>query len=79
MSPADPAGPPVLRVVRGDAAPEEIAALVAVLAAQARSASARPGGGRGTRSAWGDRSAMLRRPLPHGPDAWRLTARRGLA
>ena len=35
-----PAGEPVLRVVRGDATPEEIAALVAVLMARSGQADA---------------------------------------
>src|ERR1700691_3157247 len=58
------AGEPVLRVIRGDATPEEIAALVAVL-------MSRPGGGeppaRETPSAWPDKSRLLRRPLQPGP------------
>ena len=66
------AGEPALRVVRGDATPEEIAALVAVLMARSGSASGaarlvvRP-----ARGAWSDRSRQLRRPLHPGPDAWR--------
>jgi acyl-CoA carboxylase epsilon subunit len=59
----------VLRVIRGDASPEEIAALVAVLT------SARSGDDEAAppaaRSAWADRSATLRRPLHPGADAWR--------
>ena len=76
--PADndqPPGEPLLRVVRGDAsplAPEEIAALVAVLLA------ARPAvddvAPEPTRSAWSDRSALLRRPVFPGPGAWRRSA-----
>ena len=67
-----PAGDPVLRVVRGDATPEEIAALVAVLMARSGSADGaallpvRPAGG-----AWSDRSRLLRRPPHPGPGAWR--------
>jgi hypothetical protein len=63
---------PALRVVRGDATPEEIAALVAVLLAR----SGR-GGGPARRAAqpapgtWSDRSRLLRRPLHPGPGAWR--------
>jgi hypothetical protein len=61
---------PILRVIRGDATPEEIAAVVAVLlarsAASDASSSAQP-----TPSAWADRSRLLRRPLHPGPDAWR--------
>ncbi|WP_119728597.1 acyl-CoA carboxylase subunit epsilon [Thermomonospora amylolytica] len=66
---------PFLQVVRGDATPEEIAALVAVLTARASAAAAAAGGDDGPRpvSAWADRSAMVRRPLPHGPGAWRAS------
>ena len=69
--PADndqPPSEPLLRVVRGDASPEEIAALVAVLAARQAVADepAEP-----TPSAWSDRSAQLRYPLSPGPGAWR--------
>jgi hypothetical protein len=62
---------PVLRVVRGDATPEEIAAVVAVLLS--RPALAEPGPRRAP-SAWVDRSRLLRRPLFPGPDAWRRSA-----
>jgi Acyl-CoA carboxylase epsilon subunit len=67
-----PAGEPALRVVRGDATPEEIAALVAVLMARSASAGGaarRPG--RPARGAWADRSRQLRRPLHPGAGAWR--------
>ncbi|GAA4606885.1 hypothetical protein GCM10023195_25470 [Actinoallomurus liliacearum] len=65
---------PFLQVVRGDATPEEIAALVAVLTARARAASAVRTTPPARRSAWADRSRQLRRPLPHGPGAWRTSA-----
>jgi hypothetical protein len=67
---ADPAREPALRVVRGDATPEEIAALVAVLLS-------RPGDDEvpvPARSAWADRSSQVRRPLRPGPGAWRRSA-----
>ena len=66
-----PPGEPLLRVVRGDASPQEIAALVAVLAARQAVADepAEP-----TPSAWSDRSAQLRYPLSPGPGAWRRSA-----
>ena len=60
---------PVLRVIRGDATPEEIAAVVAVLLA--RPAIADGPAARPAPSAWADRSRLLRRPLFPGPDAWR--------
>jgi hypothetical protein len=72
--PADndqPPSEPLLRVVRGDASPEEIAALVAVLAARQAGADEPP---EPTRSAWSDRSAQLRYPLSPGPGAWRRSS-----
>ena len=65
-----PTPPPLLRVVRGDATPEEIAALVAVLVARAGDAEA-PGPDRSVPGLWADRSRLLRRPLFPGPGAWR--------
>ncbi|GAB3306034.1 acyl-CoA carboxylase subunit epsilon [Hymenobacter humi] len=63
---------PVLRIVRGDPSPEEVAALTAVLAA------ASGGGGApsdtGPRSVWTERSALVRRPLHPGPGAWQASA-----
>jgi acyl-CoA carboxylase epsilon subunit len=70
-----PSVAPALRVVRGDATPEEIAALVAVLMARSGSASgAARLGVRPARGAWSDRSRQLRRPLHPGPGAWRRSA-----
>lgn len=59
---------PRLRVIRGDATPEEIAALVVALAARAEPAArpARP------RANW--RRPRLRSPLVHGAGAWRASA-----
>jgi hypothetical protein len=61
-------GPPRLRVIRGDATPEEIAALVVALATRTAPAkrSVRPRGN------WG--RPVLRAPLAHGPGAWRASA-----
>ena len=67
----DPAREPALRVVRGDATPEEIAALVAVLLARSGGDEVPPVP---ARSAWADRSSQLRRPLRPGPGAWRRSA-----
>jgi acyl-CoA carboxylase epsilon subunit len=67
-----PAGEPALRVVRGDATPDEIAALVAVLMARSGPASGAVRRLSGpARGAWSDRSRQLRRPLHPGPGAWR--------
>ncbi len=64
---------PVLRVIRGDATPEEIAALVAVLMSRPASDAGAPPP-RPAPSAWSDRSRQLRRPLFPGPGAWRRSA-----
>jgi hypothetical protein len=66
-------GQPVLRVVRGDATPEEIAALIAVLMAAGGSPAPSPVAP-ARRSAWSDRSRLLRAPLRPGPGAWRRSA-----
>jgi hypothetical protein len=60
---------PLLRVVRGEATPEEIAALVAVLTARAQGAGDAPAP---RRSAWA--TPVLRRPLTPGSGAWRRSA-----
>ena len=66
-----PPGRPLLRVVRGDATPEELAALVAVLAARSGGAAPEPPA---PPSAWS--RPQPRRPLPAaGPGAWRAAAR----
>ncbi|WP_392544793.1 acyl-CoA carboxylase epsilon subunit [Oryzobacter telluris] len=67
-----PAQTPEIRVL-GDATPEEVAAVVAVLTA----ASAGGDGSDGQRpgSSWASRAAVLRTPVPHGPGAWRTTLR----
>jgi hypothetical protein len=62
---------PVLRVVRGAATPEEIAAVVAVLLSRPAAGGARPAP---ARSAWSDRSRLLRCPPHPGPGAWRRSA-----
>ena len=58
---------PLLRVVRGNPTPEELAALVAVLASRG-SGVAEP---EAPRSPWGRPGAALRHPLPTHVSAWR--------
>ncbi len=73
-TPADndqPLSEPLLRVVRGDASAEEIAALVAVLLSRPAEDGAPPAP---ARSAWSDRGGQLRRPVFPGPGAWRRSA-----
>ena len=62
---------PPMRLVRGDASPEEVAALLAVLSAAA-GRERRPAP-RHT-SAWSSRERAVRRPLSPGPGAWRASA-----
>lgn len=72
---AEGADGPVLRVVRGDATPEEVAALVAVVSAANARATASAGEPAAPRvSAWRDPARRVRGPLPHGPGAWRASA-----
>ena len=63
---------PHLRVVRGNPDDVELAAVTAVVvglvAAGGPVADEAP-----RRSAWSDKSRQVRRPLPHGPGAWRAS------
>jgi hypothetical protein len=68
-----PLSQPLLRVVRGDATPEEIAALVAVLMARSADGEA-PRPARSVQNSWSDRSRQLRRPLSPGPGGWRRSS-----
>jgi hypothetical protein len=65
----DSATPPLLRIVKGDPTPEEVAALVAVIASM--SAPEAPT----TRqvSAWADPRRGVRTTHRHGPGAWRAS------
>jgi Acyl-CoA carboxylase epsilon subunit len=60
----------VLRIVRGDATAEELAALVAVLAARSGGA---PEPEPERRSLWRDRTAAVRAQLLPGPGSWRAS------
>jgi hypothetical protein len=64
---------PYLRVVRSDATPGEIAALVADLAAvaAARSRAADQAGRTPARAGWSAPARGMRIPLRPGADAWR--------
>ena len=64
---------PPLRLVRGRATPEELAAVVAVLAAAGTGsdADAPPAA---PVSAWADRARLVRAPVSIGPDGWRASA-----
>jgi hypothetical protein len=67
---SDEATRPALRIVRGDATPEEIAALTALLSAGGGDESPRAPV-RVRRGGWNDPSRQHRPPLLPGPNAWR--------
>ena len=60
---------PFLRVVRGDATPEEVAALVAVIASMGGSAPEKPT----PRSSWADPGRRMRETHRHGAGGWRAS------
>jgi hypothetical protein len=67
---------PFLQIVKGDASAEEIAALVAALAAVA---AARSGGGDGAERGpvldnWNSRARLMRSPVCPAADGWRRSA-----
>ena len=70
-----------VRLVRGDASPEELAALVTILAAASDDGAMDPtdrhpaAGGRSTQPPWGSPRRMMRTTHPHGPGAWRVSTR----
>ena len=70
MSDESPEQRPLLRVVKGDATPEEVAALVAVVAALGSGDEPAP---RRTPE-WSAHHRKVRRTLPHGPGGWRSSA-----
>ena len=65
---------PLLRVVRGEPTPEELAGLLAVLGA--RNSSGGPTAA-AVRSAWGDPAVLVRQPLVPGPGRWTRSSRPG--
>ncbi|MFC7495050.1 MULTISPECIES: acyl-CoA carboxylase subunit epsilon [unclassified Nocardioides] len=65
-----PAQPPVLRIISGDATPEEVAAIVAVLSAVGTAPAAAPR----RVPEWSAHHRKVRRTLPHGPGGWRSSA-----
>jgi hypothetical protein len=63
---------PFLQVVHGDATPEEIAVVVAVLTTRAAAAVV-PGSPARRPSLWAQRARPTRRPLTPGTGAWRAS------
>jgi hypothetical protein len=68
---SQPGERPPLRLVRGDASPEEVAALLAVLSAASAGEPEAP-----TRhtSQWSSPARAVRRPIAPGAGAWRASA-----
>lgn len=75
-TPETPSHKPVLRVVKGDLTPEELAALVAVVAARnAAAAHAAANASKPSpRSAWGHPAKAHRRAHVAGPGQWRQSS-----
>ncbi|MCU1603683.1 MAG: hypothetical protein JWP46_148 [Modestobacter sp.] len=63
---------PLLRVVKGDPTPAELAALTVVVAALSQRRSRRRPALVG---AWASRGDVVRRPLQIGPGGWRAAGR----
>jgi hypothetical protein len=77
-----PTGMPV-RLVRGDASPEELSAVVAIVAVLAAADSENdpgqtdrpsPGNEAPPRSPWSAPARTVRTTYPHGPGGWRASA-----
>ncbi len=65
---------PLLRIVKGDPTPEEVAALVAVVSAMAAGAQAAGAEDR-PKPEWGAHHRKVRSTHRHGAGAWRASAR----
>ena len=63
---------PLLRVVKGTPDDYQLAALAAVIAGLASAAGAEDKPAQ--RSEWANPARRVRRPLQHGPGAWRASA-----
>ena len=67
--------PPLLRIVKGDPTPEEVAALVSVVSAMAAGAAEAASKQAGPKPQWAAHHRKLRGTHHHGPGAWRTSAR----
>ena len=67
--------PPLLRIVKGDPTPEEIAALVSVVSAMAAGATAAVSKQKRPKPEWAANHRRLRGTHRHGPGAWRAHGR----
>jgi Acyl-CoA carboxylase epsilon subunit len=73
VSDQEPAVPPTLQLIRGDAQPEELAALLAVLSARSADPAAGEGARRPARGRWGDPINAVRSVPAPGRGAWRAS------
>jgi hypothetical protein len=64
---------PLIRIVRGEATPEEVAAIVAALASVTASSATRSRKITTFRSLWAKPSRNIRPPLGPSPGAWRAS------
>ncbi|MFG2683920.1 acyl-CoA carboxylase subunit epsilon [Streptomyces sp. NPDC048392] len=64
----------MIKVVRGNPTPEELAAALAVVRARAAVTEAEAPAAQGPRDAWSDPSRLAARRMPHpGPASWGRT------
>ncbi|MFI8994729.1 acyl-CoA carboxylase epsilon subunit [Streptomyces sp. NPDC053542] len=64
----------MIKVLRGNPTPEELAAAVAVVQARAAAAAAAAPGGPDQGEEWSDPASLVPRRIPHpGPRAWRTS------
>ncbi len=73
--PLEAVEPPLLRIVKGDPTPEEVAALVSVVSAMAAGAQAASAGRARPAPEWASHRRRLRGAHRPGPGAWRASAR----
>ena len=66
---------PLLRIVKGDPTPEEVAALVSVVSAMSAAAAEAAAGEQRPKPEWSAHHRKLRAPHRHGAGAWRTSAR----
>ena len=67
--------PPLLRIVKGDPTPEEVAALVSVVSAMAAGAAESAAKDSAPKPQWSAHHRKLRGHHRPGPGAWRTSAR----
>ena len=73
--PRRPQQPPLLRIVKGDPTPEEVAALVSVVSAMAAGAAEAAAKDKAPKPEWSAHHRKLRATHRHGAGAWRNSAR----